>query len=459
MSELRDILQGRHDRLAASMRDAAEFDEPTAIGAVKRRRRTRALTTVASSAAGVAAAAIGVLLLLPGQGDAPVATTSPTPSNTVSSTPSATPSATASSTPSASPSAEPAQTTAPLVTGDDIAILERLENPTTGETWHEPVEIEAPAALADTEGTYLSVGTHGDADIVLWVSDYYLYEHVGYDAALYEVDGSGVRWIRCPSVVPNDECEPSSDYWETDDRTYDIFTNYDSLTLPRTVTPAAGWSIDLSSADRMYLAGNEAAGTTLTQDRADFLGYGERSIVAELGPWTLMQDESDGFVDGLVDVRYRLVSSFGASIELPVDAGSDYAEAIAAFTASASETTQILPASRSCFRPNETIDPGHDPEAWVASGTNDDGQTVYVPVDGGNDVARAVYDALAESSFMVLDTEEGGYLEGAEAYAAFAYASYDEFLAARSVLTWDRGDGVWVVGIDARASQVVYECA
>ncbi|MDN4474124.1 hypothetical protein [Demequina zhanjiangensis] len=451
MSELRDILQGRHDRLATSLRDAAEFDELTAVGTVKRRRRTRALVTSTSTVLGVGALSLGAFLLLPGASDDgdPAATLSPSPTPTVTASPSASPT----TAPSAPP--EPSEAAVPLVTGDDIGILERLENPTTGETWHQPTLIAAPAPLADEGGTFLSVGTRGDADIVLWVAGGFDYWTSGYEARLYEIDAAGIRWIQCPSVVPSDRCETPWAEWENGARSFDALTNYDSLTLPRAVSPAPGWSIDLTIADDMALLGNEAPGTTLTPNERAVLGYGERTVIATLGPWQLVQDQSDGFVPSLIDVRYRLVSAFGTSIELGSEAGSDYADANAAFGGPNYQGDEMLPASGTCFRADETIDPHHDADGWVAAGINVDGQRVYLPVEGGNAVSRAVYDTLFDSSWAWSD-EAGDMVSGVGAYA---YSTYAEFLEARSVVTWDRGDGVWVVGIQAQASQQVYECA
>ncbi|WP_062318170.1 hypothetical protein [Demequina maris] len=97
MSELRDMFHERDARLAASLRDADEFDVPGARTVVKRRRRVRAAVTSAASVLVVAAVGAGAYALVPDRAPAPVAVTpsasaTPTPTPSISASPTATPS-------------------------------------------------------------------------------------------------------------------------------------------------------------------------------------------------------------------------------------------------------------------------------------------------------------------------------------------------------------------------------
>lgn len=131
--------------------------------------------------------------------------------------PSVTPSPASTPTAVASPSAPPHQ----IVSGVDVAVLERLESPTTGETWHEPREIEnlglftySDSGVEDTY-RYFEVGNLGSARLIVATTEYFEVFTGGYAVyAMFAVTDGGAAMITCPSARGGDSCLDWSSDWE-----------------------------------------------------------------------------------------------------------------------------------------------------------------------------------------------------------------------------------------------------
>ena len=186
MSDLRDVLQNRAHGLANSMQGADEFDVNVATKSVRRNRVVRGALVTGGTFVMVMAVGFGGWVGYDVLRPAPPASQTPSPSAPPSTEPSVTPSITA-------------QPVHPIVSGDDVAILERLQNPTTGETWHEPRAIDDPGTGLDGR-LYYEVGNRGDASIVVAVPDGFMIYTAGFGIeALFEVTSDELRWISCPS--------------------------------------------------------------------------------------------------------------------------------------------------------------------------------------------------------------------------------------------------------------------
>ncbi|MFV0633783.1 hypothetical protein [Demequina sp.] len=469
MNDLGDVLRERERALAAAKAGAAEFDVDSAKGAVRGRRRTRAVLAGAGGA--VAAVAIGALAWV-GYGTLQPEPAMPGPSPTQDPTPAAT----ASSSPSPTPTNSTGEgTPAPAsAMGDDAQWLERVVSPTTGETWHAPVALGALGLVGGSGSEqlqYYDIGSVGTWEIVATVWPEFQYFSGGYpvEHLLLMRDGE-VRLLTCPSSQSDDTCIVADD---TEGLAEDGTVHVDSLSYPNSVTTAEGLTVQTATPQgygqrtayaHEYAGALVAApGIELTVDDRDFLGMGERRELATLGDSVLVEDRIDGWVEGLTDARYRIVTPFGGEIDLPWALADAYGAGAVAWDdgrdtwthpapegASSSEQEYgLLPATRTCFGAAETLDTRHDPTGWVAAGSTVAGQTVYLPRDGGNEVARAVFDAMRGNPEDVQGLE----------MEQFPYATYEAFLEARSVMTWQRADGQWVVAIDAYAAQRVYECA
>ncbi|MCR6711726.1 MAG: hypothetical protein NVV57_03065 [Demequina sp.] len=471
MSDIRDVLQNRTTHLAQSLRGADEFNLPAAKGAVRRKRTVRGV--LVGSAATVAVLAIGAGAWA-GYGAWRVG---PATSQSPSATPSGSEKPSASPSPSVTPSDEHQ-----IVSGADVEILERLEHPTTGETWHEPVEI-ASLGVNNTEGwpdemRYFEIGTRGDATIVAVVPSSYGPYAQGYGInQLLEVEGDEVRWIRCPSSRASDPCtdfEPSN----AGSFSVDSDTHYDSLTYPQTTSPVSGWNLGTAPGAEVQFpeyallgTANGFPGIDLGDYEDDMTTGATRRELAKLGASTLVEYDSAGPIPGTVSSRFAIETPFGSVIWLGGWSGNMYEPSTVngvwyapdsvtwddgkdTFTKSAAGSSSFdkprpLPAALSCNAPDEVTLDAFDPADWVKAGTHAEGADVYLPVDGGNAQAKAVWTWLHDNS-------------GADQInpdLKYPYSTYKEFLADRSVFAWQRPDGAWVLAINSYAAQRVYECA
>ena len=363
-----------------------------------------------------------------------------------------------------------------IVTGDDVEILARLESPTTGETWHEPTAIANPGLLAypdygiADDFQYFSIGTHGDSEIVAAVPAYYDYLFGGYSVyAVFEVTASTARLIDCPSARFGDKCMDWGEDWESPGRSIDQDTHYDSLTFPVEVQPLPGWKLDtahLHEADWVdprlaYGDANGFPGIALTPEEEALLGREGRKVLAELGDSALVEFRVPGVVPGLIASRLAIETPYGGVIPsesafvapwygldaVTWDDGAVTFMHESPFSGEI-EPTPVTPARETCGGPDETLADEFAKDEWVAAGKHRLGGTVYLPKSGGNDLARAVWETMRDSSW---GTDVDPALE-------YPYSTFDEFLDARSVFAWERPDGEWVVAIDAHAGQRVYEC-
>ncbi len=388
--------------------------------------------------------------------------------------PEASPSASSAPTASASVTPEPPHE---IVSGDDVAILARLESPTTGETWHSPVAIDNLGLLSypdfgiEDDYQYYEVGARGAATIVVAVPAYFDLYTAGFPVyAMFEIDDAGARMITCPSARVLDTCLDWSSDWEMPGRSLDNTTRYDSLTYPVEVQPVAGWVLktarlagsDWASSTHAFGDANGFPGITLSPDEADYLGRSDRHDIVALGASTLVEYRGEADVPGLVDSRFGIETPYGAFI--PSESaftGEWYGEGAVTWDDGVDTFSHpspwdgtdmewpVVSASLACFGPDETLATTFNPSQWEQAGTHRLGGDVYLPVAGGNAVSAAVWQTMKDLSW-------GADIEPALAYP---YATVDEFLDARSVFAWERPDGEWVIAMDGFAGQRVYECA
>jgi hypothetical protein len=385
-------------------------------------------------------------------------------------TPSGSPEPTASASVTAAPPHE-------IVTGDDVAVLARLEAPTTGETWHAPVAIDNLGLLAypdygiEDDYRYYEVGARGDATIVVAVPAYFDYYSGGFTVyAMFEITDAGARMITCPSARLLDSCLDWSTDWELPGRSLDNTTRYDSLTYPVEVQPVAGWVLktarlagsDWVSQAHAFGDANAFPGITLSPEDIDYLGRSDRREIVALGDSILVEYRGEADVTGLVDSRFGIETPYGAFIPSESAMTSQwYGEGAVTWDDGVETFTHpspwddepiawpVVSASLACFGPDETLATAFNPSQWEQAGTHRLGGDVYLPVSGGNAVSAAVWQTMKDNSW-------GADIEPALEYP---YATVDAFLEARSVFAWERPDGEWVIAMDGFAGQRVYECA
>ncbi len=393
---------------------------------------------------------------------------------TPAASPSVTPSPASIPTVVASPSAPPHQ----IVSGVDVAVLERLRSPTTGETWHEPREIEnlglftySASGIEDTY-RYFEVGNLGDARLVVATTEYFDAFMGGYAVyAMFAIDDGGAAMITCPSARGGDSCLDWSSDWEEPGRHLDPSVAFDSLTYPARVEPEPDWFLQparlatttFATSIQAFGDANEFPSVATTPDERTFLGRDNRLVLTPLGDSTLVEYRQDGSVPGLTDSRFAIETPYGAVIPsesafsaayygqgvVTWDDGEDTFTHAAEFTETGVMEHPVRSASFACFGPDETLAVDFDPTEWEVAGSHQLGFDVYLPVAGGNATAMAVWETMRDASW-------GGDIEPSLAYP---FDTIDQFLADRSVFAWERPDGEWVIAIDGYAGQRVYECA
>lgn len=364
-----------------------------------------------------------------------------------------------------------------LVTGEDVAILDRLMSPTTGETWQTPVEIDNlglfayPASEPTDTYRYFHIGDRADARIIAVVDSYFdelLGGHTVF--AVIEHDGTTARMITCPSARASVGCLDFSTDWLTPERALDTAIHYDSLTYPSQVQPAAGWTLRLAPlaysswpvAREAFGDANDYPGIGLSADARAAIGReGERIVLAELGESTLVEWRSSTAMNGLaatylaIETPYDgVIASWRAFVAdwygvgaVTWDDGADTFTHPDVWTGDPVEY-QVQAANPTCSWADESLATTFDASQWVKAGTHRQGVDVYVPSSDRNAIAQRVYRAMSEGSW-------GDDIDPALAYP---YASIDEFLNARSIFAWQRPDGEWVIALDSFAAQRVWEC-
>ena len=231
MSELRDALHNRAATLAASLRDAPQFDAPVAKVAIRRKHRNRSIVTATGATMGAVVIGVGAWIGYGVLQPAPVTSSTPTP--------------TASAEPSRTPSATPSATPAPTYEGrnpsmSDEEALARAASPATGEVWlDEPQEVE-PGAWSDDEffsgywdaPTWYLVGHRGDSQIL----------SMGRSGYLVEVAENGEPAL---VIAPRPDQDPVT--VDVSGVPIAVATDvyYDSLALPATVATPEGTVLDL----------------------------------------------------------------------------------------------------------------------------------------------------------------------------------------------------------------------
>lgn len=460
MSEIRKLMNEHLSHLESS--DPHGIEPAPVVIASRRRRRARAALVTGAAVGVFALAGAGTWLGLRMWDAAPIASNPPLPS--VSESPSPLP------TPTPTPEESPVLW-AGFVTGDDVDVLARLKDPTTGETWSVPTEIDDPGIQdAETSARYFEVGARGTATIVVEVwPDFDLSFGEYAIGGIYEVDGDEIRFIACPSARGSDTCIDEPYGWAGAARVIARDIHYDSLTYPAVAFPQAEWRLTPARSTDSYAGWGSA-----------FLGYAymfdgidQTAVLAELmgpdgflslplGDSALVETRGPGIVAGTVNSNFGIVTPFQSFIPsagyfvspwygvdvVTWDDGKD------SFThtpswAEDSEKWAVVPAKETCAAVDETLLESMDPAQWQAAGKHTAGQTVYLPVEGGNATARAVWEWMSENSWA----------EQIDPTLTYPYDTFDQFLDARSVFAWERPDGEWVLAIDSFARQHVYECA
>jgi hypothetical protein len=453
MTDIRDVLQHRTTSLAHQFRNDVEFDASVAKSAVRRKRTVRAALT--SSAAVVGVIAVGSAAWAGYDALNPAPAAPPTPSATPSDLPSATPSATPS--PTALERLESA-------TQSERTALQT--NPRTSEVWTGQSAFETDLDIIDLEyWTLVQVGENGDAAIVAMAPrSYDIFDGGRRIAALLEVDDDGARIIECPRPVAG-LCPQDMGFPFGEDVSIDHDTFYDTLALPWGDIAAGGVPLYIATGSPL---GDASAWTDFITIDPDY----------EPAPWASAVDDTplgsglsmmvraygDAAVPGLKAYDYAVRSPFGSYMPILHEAiGGFEAEGFTWDDGAPLELwsaevcgelgDQACPdrwvsAEERCFPLGVTEDPHHRDRDWVAAGTTADGRTAYVPANGGNDVARAIFETMRDSSWD---------LEGDA--PNYGFDTYQDFLEARSVITFQLDDERWIIAISPIARNNPYECA
>jgi len=414
--------------------------------AVRRRRRLRHTVESIGTVAVVGAVVAAVTL---GGSRAPLPAVTPTPSPTSTVTPAPTP------TPSATPAGAPTRE----AQIDDATALTRLAAPRTGETWTAPRQVPAPPPLTDDGSLdWYLVGQRGSADIYVATpgvgsSDEGEIRFFGLPADLYELEAGTLRHILCPSARSGDACAQAS----TENlATQDADTFYDTLTPPRSIPTAGGYT--LSTAATWETPG------AITGDMAAFVLDDEPRVLQDLGGGLQLVERAlftaADAPAGLANVGYALRLPYGAVVDLSsADVpGGDSATITwddgASYHDGESSTRTAAPAGTNCGSAMfSVLTDGIDPAAWVQTGRTADGRRVHTPAPGHLELATEVFTWHQQNSWTLgPDMEQ---VEGADAYP---YDSVEQLLADRALFALEGPGGRWLVGLRGDAVNTVYEC-
>ena len=460
--DLTSRLLGAAEELERSVPAADPVFAGGVRAAIARRRTVRHVREVASGL--VIATVIGVGAWAATGPDAPPTPPVTTPSPTVTPEPDRSPSPTPSPTPSSLP---PVVDAGPPVREDDVddaPVLARLREPRTGEVWITPEPAPDMEAVLSPEewGTVWHVGRRGDSDIyavmdVSWVPNGGAVLFGVPVLGLVEVDSSGARLIACPSARATDPCAART---VEVDVPRDETTFYDTMTLPRSIDLAAGWTLTTSHTTSSTYYPDRVLG-----DGGALYGLaGDAEVVADLGGLQVLELVKDGDVPGLADHRYAIRMPLGTTLALSADdAPSGEFRAIrwddgvprplADLYEEAQQST--APGSGGCFGGTFSVADGFVASDWRAVGTTPGGHRVYVPVEGGNAVSRAVR-AWQEQASGTIDETTNEWVTGAA--AGYRYPTDEGFLEANALYAVEGPTGEWQLRLRIDALQTIWEC-
>ncbi len=350
---------------------------------------------------------------------------------------------------------------------DDATALAHLESPRTGEVWHDPTPLGvAPAMISPSDGiTFLSVGDHGDANIVVAVSERHELDSYVPVLGLFEVSGGAVRFIQCPSARTGDECVPVPDHIASG-VVVDSDTFYDSMTYPSVFEIQPGYVMRTGQTLRNFESWESPLGNgnaLLPTPAADEGVYDPRmsatvTTLAAYGDTDIVQLEWPANGLDMTNIQYGLRFPYGAIQPFSRDdiPGSQYT-AIAwddgEFRTSYNDldgSDRVFGAGGGvCFPAEWSIEHDHLDAGWVHAGTTPTGLAVWVP-NGPNLTALAVRDAMDEWSYGI-DWDTGDEIP-------YPYATIDDFLAAYALIAIQRPDGEWLLGLRPDAINLAYEC-
>ncbi len=426
---------------------------------------------------------------------------SPSPSPTTSGTPS----------PSPTPTIPDGNFDVPRASSVDAATaLDRMANPRTGETWHRPVErpgyVEAFAPyVADGAAWYpdlgnldrfFSIGERDGYDIVVASvdTDYYGFDSTGVTPTLSLWQGVFEMRDGTPVLISH----PQEDSGDCSDVFGDNYQNlpaiptdpavfYDTLDYPASIAIGPHATLSLrywlewtgdSSCWNSYPGepllwertfGDSDVGATIDSQVSAVAGHEPVDLVRREWP-----SEVTGLVNGMYDVRTpfdTLIPAFvydpplGKFGDIVWDAGHEPT------SPTKNSWLSLSPAAGdTCWDSTAYSRETHHVAAdWTPAGTSSTGVTVYVPVDGGNDVALRVYTRMSDKS-----SESGWDMIGpwssvhrfwsssgvkTEEVPPYRYATYDAFLADNALLAYQRPDGSWALVVRGEAMYSVYECS
>ena len=460
--DLTSRLLGAAEELERSVAAADPVFAGGVRAAIARRRAVRHVREVASGL--VVATVIGVGAWAATGPDAPPSPPVTTPSPTVTPAPDPSPSPTLSPTPSSLP---PVVDAGPPVREDDVddaTVLARLREPRTGEVWitPEPAPDLGPVLSPEDYTDVWHVGRRGDSDIYAVMDDSWvpngMAELFGVPVlGLFEVDAAGARAIACPSARTTDPCAArTADLDVPQDET----TFYDTMTLPRSIDLGAGWTLTTAHTtsstyypDRVFGDGGALYGLA-----------GDAEVVADLGGLQDLELVKEGDVPGLADHRYAIRMPLGTTLALSADdaPGGEFGairwdDGVPRPLTDGYEETQqsTAPGSGGCFGGTFSVAEGYVAADWRAAGTTPGGHRVYVPVEGGNVISRAVR-VWQEEASGTIDETTNEWVTGAA--AGYRYTTDEAFLDAHALYAVEGPTGEWQLRLRIDALQTIWEC-
>ena len=390
-----------------------------------------------------------------GSGASGTASPFPTNSSTVDPTISADP----------TPSETPFNGLRDVVINDTTAIA-RLAAPRTGEDWHEPVPL-ADLALFDTAAvlTYLDVGDYDGRDIVVAVDERFELDSYVAIRGLFTVGGDS-RLLTCPSARTTDPCQDVPEDL-AEDVVVDPDTFFDTLTYPSSFEVFDGYVVTTAHSvgdplphESMLGDGNFLLEPPAADTVVDPRAAADARVLASFGPVDIVQFEWNATgLPGLTNLTYGLRSPYGGVFQFrasDVPAGSfnqivwDDGTLRRAASHYEGDDNVVAAGSGFCFPGHFSIDAGHVDAQWERAGIAPGGIEVFVPIDGGNLTASASRTTMEDWSFG-WDWETGEEIP-------YPYANDAAFLAANALISVQRPDGVWLLGLRPDATNLAYEC-
>ena len=266
--------------------------------------------------------------------------------------------------------------------------------------WQTPVrapEVADALVVPGSGDTPFLVGTRAGASIYITVGPEMFGLTAGVDG-LYEIDAAGVRLIACPSARTTDPCAPADEPHATG-VVRDEATFYDTFTLPRSIDLGDGYTVTTTATTSFEYFPYSLYGDGHALDAETDL-----RTVRSLGAMALVTQELTSHGPEVTSFRYAVATPFGSYVPLAAEdaPGGDFGsitwrdgdEPVPATEHDPGDSrgsrSSVSPGAPACDDATLSRDVHHVASQWRQAGVTAQGRPVFVPVDGGNPLARTV---------------------------------------------------------------------